>query len=223
MKHILIGLFVIVNLVCTAQAKLGMVNFHIFSTNDTVYSGTSVVLTTIVKNVGISAFTGTFAVVAKLDTSGLSGSYVPLAIYTSSTTLFPGDSISATSSFTPNAGQNGWRSSGNGNTIVVWPISSGALIGDSVRATMVVLDFVGISEYSKSGFIVFPNPSNDKIYIKQPSGVSFKQIKIYDMLSREIKNEAFSEMVDIKELQSGSYWILISSDAKIYRQKLIKE
>ncbi len=223
MKYIFISLFILANIVCSAQAKLGMGKSYIFSPNDTVASITTVSITTHIYNKGNAVFTGTFAIIIKLDTLS---ALVPVSTNLNSlstATINPGDSIFVVNSFTPTAGTNGWRTSGNGNTIVVWPISSGIQTVDSLRSQLVILDPVGIYEEGTSSFMFYPNPATSQIYIKQPNGIRFKDIIIYDVLSQEVKKSIYSECIDIKELQSGSYWILISSDAKIYRQKLIKE
>jgi hypothetical protein len=160
------------------------------------------------------------SVIAKIDSAG---KFILLTGNTLSVTLNPGDSTSAILTFTANAGQNGFKSSGNGNTIVVWPVSMNIQTVDSLHTNFVIDDHAGIIEYNSSSFSLYPNPANDKIYIKQINGIRFKQIIIYDVLAREIKQEAYSEIIDIKDLQTGIYWILISNGEKSYRQKFIKQ
>ena len=220
MKHIFLGLFVLMTIISSSQVKLGMDKIYTYTPNDTVPSGTAVSLKTVVHNKGNTAFTGTISVIAKIDSVG---KFIPLTSNTISVTLNPGDTTITILTFTATAGQNGFKSSGNGNTIVVWPISKDIQTVDSLSTILVIDNPAGIIEYNSSSFSLYPNTANDKIYINQLNGIRFKQIIIYDVLAREIKQEAYSEIIDIKDLQTGIYWILISNGEKSYRQKFIKQ
>ena len=222
MKHIFLGLFVLMTIISSSQVKLGMDKIYTYTPNDTVPSGTAVSLKTVIHNKGNTAFTGTISVIAKIDSAGL-GTLIYLTSNILSVTLNPNDSTSAILSFTATAGQNGFKSSGNGNLIVVWPISKDIQTVDSLSTILVIDNPAGIIEYNSSSFSLYPNPANDKIYINQLNGIRCKQIIIYDVLAREIKQEAYSEIIDIKDLQTGIYWILISNGEKSYRQKFIKQ
>ena len=222
MKHLFLGLFVLMTIISSSQVKLGMHKNYTFAPNDTVPSGTAIKLHTYIQNKGNISFTGTIKFIAIVDSLG---KIIPLTSNSNSitVTLNPGDTTSTILTFTATLGLNGFKSIGNGNVIVVWPVSNDIQTVDSLYTNLVINDHIGIIEYNPSFFAIYPNPANDKIYIKQLNGIKFKQIIIYDMLSREIKQEAFSEMIDIKDLRNGIYWILISNEEKSYRQKFIKQ
>ncbi|MDQ3395980.1 MAG: T9SS type A sorting domain-containing protein, partial [Bacteroidota bacterium] len=70
--------------------------------------------------------------------------------------------------------------------------------------------------------VVFPNPSEDKFYIKG----AFKNIKIYDIRGMEIKIQVYGRenglgILDLSNLSKGIYIAHIYIEDKIQREKLI--
>lgn len=219
MKNILLGLFTITSVMSLAQAKLGMSGNSSFNPGDTVLANTTVTLTSIVKNKGNAPFSGTFTLNVALN----NGTITPIALATSSTTINPNDSIPVTTTFTAQTGANGWKVAGNGNLIVVWPISPGIETVDSLRTILTVLEPQGIYDIEKEVFTIYPNPTKEVLYIKQTNTFIFKSYTIYDIAVREIESNEFTEQINVRPLPKGIYWIVLSDGDKRYKQKFIKE
>jgi hypothetical protein len=229
MKRLLIFLFVLTELVSYGQAQISMSSIFSFtpaaagSPSVGVQFGDTVTLTVYVKNTGNAVFSGSMSVVAKRDTTNgiscdSSGIFSP--------TLSPNDSIPVTLSFVPSSGLFAFKSGGNGNTIVVWPyiISGFTEVGDSVRPVVWISNINSVFELEKSQFQAYPNPVLHDITIKPlRNDHSYKNIVIYDLFARRIKETAFKEVIDVSDLVPGSYWMIIQSDEKSYRINFIKE
>lgn len=228
MKRLLILLFILAELVSYGQAKIGMMSILSFTPasattpSSTVTYSTGVSFSAYVKNFGNAAFTGSITVQAKRDTA----LFVPvLDSITIGTTLQPGDSVPVVISFTPNPGPLGFKSGGNGNTIVVWPIivAGSGIEGDSVRPIIWVNDLSSVFEFEKNEFKLYPNPVVHDLTIKSQSGYNYKKITIFDVFARKIKEINYKEIIDVSDLTAGSYWMIISSGDKSYRINFIKE
>ena len=227
MKRILILLFVLAELASYGQAKIGMSPIITFTpasatspTSSVTYSS-SVIFKAWVKNYGNAPFTSSVTVMTKRDTTF--GSIVDSV--TIGLTLNPNDSIAVSSSFVPSPGLYAFKSGGNGNTIVVWPyiFLGGGIQGDSVRSIIWVSGFNGISELETNSFKLYPNPVIHDLTIKAQSNSHYKNIIIYDLFARKVKELTFKETIDVSELNAGSYWMIINSDDKSYRVNFIKE
>lgn len=219
MKNILLGLFTITSLMGLAQAKLGMRFNHSFSPSDSVLVNTTVNLTATVENKGNIPFLGTFTLNVALN----NGTITPIAAVVSTTSLSPNDSIQVITTFTAQAGANGWKVAGNGNVIVVWPISSGIETVDSLNTILTVYEPQGIHDFEKELFTIYPNPTKELLQIKQTMPFVFESYTIYDITAREIESNAFAEQITIRQLPKGIYWLVLSNGDKRYKQKFIKE
>jgi len=229
MKRLLILLFVLIELVSYGQAKIGMSPVFSFtpanatSPTSTVSYTTLVTFSVYLKNTGNTAFSGSVLVTAVRDTAGGIG----LDSATVFATLQPNglDSASVVMSFTPSAGPTAFKSGGNGNTIVVWPliISGGGIEGDSVRPIIWINAVNGMFEFEKNLFKLYPNPVMHDLTIKSQSGTTYKNIIIYDVFARKVKELSFKETINVSELNAGSYWMIINSEDKSYRINFIKE
>lgn len=230
MKRILILFFVLAELASYGQAKIGMSPIFTFTPSGAgspsvgVNYGDTVNLITWVKNSGSSPFNGWINLQAFRDTtSGVLCDSANISL-----NLLPNDSISTILTFTPGPGVNAFKVGGNGNTIVVWPYiipggSSSAIQGDSVRPIVWISSVNSVFEFEKNQFNLYPNPVIQDLNIKTQSGIRYKNIVIYDMFARKVKELSFKETIDVSELNAGSYWMIINSEDKSYRINFIKE
>jgi hypothetical protein len=230
MKRLLMLLFILSELVSYGQAKIGMSPVFSFTPasavtpSSTVNFGDSVRFTVYVKNKGNVLFNGTIELYIKRDTIGSticdSSLYIPL-------TLAPNDSISRVLTFTPTSGPTSFKSGGNGNTIVVWPVfpygAYAAVIGDSVRPVVWINDINSVIEFEKNQFKLYPNPVLQELTIKSINNSNYKKITIYDVFARKVKEIAYKEIIDVSDLNSGSYWMIITSEDRSYRVNFMKE
>lgn len=227
MKRFLILLFVLAQLISFGQAKIGMSPVFSFtpasagSPASTVNYGDTVNLKVYIKNSGNAPFNAWISLKAFRDTTN--------GVLCDSTnillSLLPNDSSSRIITFVPSSGPNAYKSAGNGNTIVVWPYITmgGGVQGDSVRPILWINDVNSIFEFEKNQFKLYPNPVAQNLTIVPIEKTIYKNIIIYDVFARKIKEIKFQEVVDVSELRSGSYWVIINSESKSYRIPFIKE
>jgi hypothetical protein len=83
-----------------------------------------------------------------------------------------------------------------------------------------------ITTYDFSGNIhIFPNPTQDMIYIEMPDNIAIKSISIYSLDGKLIKRNRYSfisTQLNIANLKSGSYILNIETDTGNYKQIIIK-
>ncbi|WP_310555847.1 FG-GAP-like repeat-containing protein [Flavobacterium sp.] len=84
---------------------------------------------------------------------------------------------------------------------------------------------LGIDEFSKSGFNVYPNPAKTSLNIKSMVGNSFQTAKIYDITGKLISEfDAIKESISVENLNSGTYLLLLKDEnGNGFSQKFVKE
>jgi Secretion system C-terminal sorting domain len=225
MKNLFILLCVTISFTCLAQptVNLAMSKSYTLSTGDTTLMGTPITLKVWVKNKSTAIFTGSLSIIAQLDT--LNGIECDTAFFLSKTIL-NNDSALVLLNFipTPTTGTNtvGFKVAGNGNTIVVWPMAN-VQISDSLRTYLYLSGTVGLNELQKSILAIYPNPTSSNITILQAPNNVPKQIEIYDMFGRKVKDLDFAKTIDVSELARGCYMLQIIADDKTYRTLFVKE
>jgi hypothetical protein len=225
MKAFIITLFFIaLQIVCLGQAKLSMSKYRKFLPTDTVSYGTNVQLQVFVKNTGNVPFSGTIILTAKRDTIGASGIILD-TITISSVTLLPnsGDSIPGIIQFIPAPASGAFKVLGNGNVIVVWPSAGPTLIGDSVRHTLFIDGLTGIRELKENEVAVYPNPVSNILHVALPNKQTVKSYVIYDVYGRKVRDVQMTDEINVSELNNGLYWLILFTDNKSYKTKIIKQ
>jgi plastocyanin len=88
--------------------------------------------------------------------------------------------------------------------------------------TVTVDDGLGLHMNKASNFVISPNPASDKLSISADSN-DFT-VKIFDMMGGEIlsKRMVNDYVLDVSLLQSGFYFIQVSSENGIQQQRLEK-
>lgn len=84
-------------------------------------------------------------------------------------------------------------------------------------------DTTHVSEFSESQnpFIVYPNPANQAIRIKGDfNGIIPVQIMVFDLQGRHIKTRHNPDYIDITDISSGIYYLLIQSGNYTFREKI---
>jgi hypothetical protein len=211
-----------------AQPQLGMSKSYTItplsalSPTSGVPFDSTVTLTCRVINKGTTIFSSGLAL-HRAVVSGTTTSAVRV-IYTSSATITiaPGDSASfvVKDSILTTA----YKVNGNGNTIVVWPVSSFATTKDSLHAGPIyVNDPTGIEELDRSKLFIYPNPASRTLFIQTEPGKRYNELVIYDMQLKTLVRQPFQESTDISSLPAGTYIISVSdNDGRIYSSRFIK-
>lgn len=100
--------------------------------------------------------------------------------------------------------------------------------GDPAGPKYVLKSLTAIEKKNKEeikAFEVYPLPAKSFLYIKSSSKLS--NLKLYDLLGREIKFQLKSEsenfyVLDIRNLNSGLFLLVFDFDGKLYSQKFFK-
>ena len=74
------------------------------------------------------------------------------------------------------------------------------------------------------GFSIYPNPTNDNININAKFDINNAEYKIYSVTAQLVKSGIIrnsTESISVRNLQSGMYFISITTDSKTYSQKFI--
>jgi hypothetical protein len=77
---------------------------------------------------------------------------------------------------------------------------------------------------STSEFKVYPNPANEKLFIESNSFGEVTKIRVSDIAGRILISNKIADKkleLDIRELGSGVYFLIIDSDSNQYRSKFI--
>jgi serine protease AprX len=82
------------------------------------------------------------------------------------------------------------------------------------------------AEFSKSGLIVYPNPTSDSITVTLPNESNFKIIAIYNVLGQKVLEKNISTQsptISLKSLNGGVYFYKIESNNFSQSGKIIKQ
>jgi hypothetical protein len=91
-------------------------------------------------------------------------------------------------------------------------------------------DVLGVEDgsFRESDISLYPNPASDILHLGNPQGISLSEMAIYDLTGRLIKSVSLQDMgtekfVDIQELSSAIYMVVITSEQGQIAKQLIKE
>ena len=113
----------------------------------------------------------------------------------------------------------------NTNTqITVFVVDSFGCTGQG--SVKILMSYTGIAEQDNTtGFLLYPNPSDGKIYIQSNKVLAHGQMEILDESGRLMQviqlESAGKTEVDISHLKRGFYLFRISSEGAVYTQKII--
>ncbi len=85
---------------------------------------------------------------------------------------------------------------------------------------------LSVNTFSKSDFIVYPNPTNDSVLIALPGGFDSGTLIIYSILGQKVVEENIvkqSPIISMKALNPGTYLYQIQSNGFSKSGKIIKE
>jgi len=227
MKTLFYILALLISACGLAQPQLGMaVNYTITpssalsATPGIAYSNTISISCRVI-NRGTSTFSSNLSLMRVVKSGSVTST--PQAIYSSTVaSIPPGDSLTVVGvdSITTAA----YKVNGNGNTIVVWPISTSATTKDSLSAGPVYAnDPTGIEELDRNKLFIYPNPVSEKLFIQTEPGRRYKELIIYDMQLKALVRKPFEESTDISILPPGTYIISVSDgEGRIYSSRFVK-
>ena len=105
-------------------------------------------------------------------------------------------------------------------------IDDGIVLGDNMSASHVTFtcDTIATSIHPyirENSFQVYPNPVKDKLYIR--TDFESFQLEIIDMYGKRIKIiEKASQTIELSQLRTGVYFLVLTSGDKKFQRKIIK-
>jgi hypothetical protein len=87
--------------------------------------------------------------------------------------------------------------------------------------SLTILSDLGLIIPSKPSFQIFPNPSSQQLEIK--SDLKIIDTRIINLEGEIIKHFKYTNSLNISDLSNGIYFIEITTDQGIFRQKIIHE
>jgi subtilisin-like proprotein convertase family protein len=100
----------------------------------------------------------------------------------------------------------------------------------SCEMELTVEELLGTEEnsFNLASLTLYPNPANNYVILSNPNNIPLRAVSIYDITGRLIQkmdgSETVSEMrIDISELASATYMVLINTDAGLVTKQLVKE
>jgi len=84
---------------------------------------------------------------------------------------------------------------------------------------------VSVESYDvESEFSIYPNPSKNKLFLSNKSGIAINEVNIYNQLGQKVLHEStVSGLIDISTLDNGIYVIELFTDRIVIRETLIVE
>jgi hypothetical protein len=115
------------------------------------------------------------------------------------------------------------------NTIAVWAASNPGGGSDNIYITRIDnLDITGESEFSISGFKVYPNPASGNIFIDIPENIIVTTISLFDTYGREVfrselngNSQLNSIMIPTSDLMAGVYVTRIENGKEQFSAKVV--
>lgn len=82
---------------------------------------------------------------------------------------------------------------------------------------------LGVNQFSKNDFVIYPNPANEKVFIYAQNS-EITSVELFDSLGKKVlKSVTFVSELDISNLKSGIYFCKIKTkENSIMYQKIIK-
>ena len=81
---------------------------------------------------------------------------------------------------------------------------------------------IGLSELLSAQILLYPNPNNGAFTLEMPANLIGQAIQIFDMSGRliqEITAQEMKQLIELKDIATGSYWLRIGVEAPL---KLVK-
>jgi len=201
-----------------ADAQIGLSIYKNDFTPSSTALGTSFSFNAIIRNDSNSVFTGAIGFAYKIDTASAttaSDTASGLEFSAIVDTLNPGDTV--VNSITVNV--SGPQFMVGPSVVVIWPISTGTQALDSLILNINVLAPTGVSDISGDNIKAYI--INNSLMVQGEQEIQLKQVRIYDILGREILNQRNpSAAIPLPVMGSGVYLTEITynnNQRKVFR------
>ncbi|MEL1243055.1 BspA family leucine-rich repeat surface protein [Flavobacterium sp. DGU11] len=91
-------------------------------------------------------------------------------------------------------------------------------------ATTEVMDAAGINDNIANRVTIYPNPVSDVLYLHASNGITIEEVEVINLQGRELMSFTNStEGINVENLSSGVYILVIKTDAEIVKHKLVRK
>ena len=70
---------------------------------------------------------------------------------------------------------------------------------------------------------VYPNPVSNMMHVALSNKQTIKSYVIYDVYGRKVRDVQMTDEINVSELNNGLYWLILFTDNKSYKTKIIKQ
>lgn len=104
------------------------------------------------------------------------------------------------------------------------PYECGVHFAAAMSGIITVLPPLSIEDFALKGFSISPNPARSRLLLKLPDGLNKVRVEIFDVLGKEIYNNAYTEApINISDWSKGVYMVRVSSDKAVHTKRFIKQ
>lgn len=87
-----------------------------------------------------------------------------------------------------------------------------------------VVETMGTTGHNLETINLYPNPAYSRVYLNIPAWIEVKGIKIFNLQGSEImSSDTFQDHIDVSNLSSGLYTVVIQTDKGLSNHRLIKK
>ena len=122
-----------------------------------------------------------------------------------------------------NASSVQWNAGPTGQIFIYETDANGCVGSDSLEVSIL---FVGIDESNENSIVVYPNPVKDLLNIELPESFASPKISVIDIQGRTVMSvlsSSRSMSLDLSNLSSGNYILLLEQDETMIHHKIIVE
>lgn len=108
-------------------------------------------------------------------------------------------------------------------TGVIWGLGSttwGMGKINAYKAVQVAVELLGTVELTTENFLVYPNPTSDKIQISLENQLD--KVEVYNLNGQRLSVLVNDKTVDVSQLSPGTYWIRVVQNGKVKQAKFNK-
>lgn len=89
-------------------------------------------------------------------------------------------------------------------------------------------DTASVTDFNNKGFMVYPNPASDVIYIRPASGSTVNAVNVYSVIGQKLysvtdKNTTEEFSISLSNFQTGTYMISIETNNGTYTKHVVKK
>lgn len=101
--------------------------------------------------------------------------------------------------------------------------SGSVVVYTGINCDIPVPKTMGINDYNKGNlFAVYPNPTTSYLNIKMVNDISVNEIAVYNTLGQKVITKNNETTLDVSTLNTGTYFITVTTDAGKATRKFIK-